>query len=294
MQKTTQYTETQGTNMENRHHKWTAALKLLAIIGLGLGIAGCDVSTQQSNSAGAIHAQSDQSVCQDFMRYVEANQASRYLCRDGYVVNYNDQTKQPNWVAYRLTARSVSHHTKREEQFEADQLIPKVWRAELSDYQNSGYDRGHLAEFAAMDFSERSAKQSFLLSNISPQRAGLNRHGWAQLEKYVRFWAKAKGELYVYTGVIYRNKTPRTFIGQGKVAVPDYFYKVIYAPKQKESIAFVMPNQKVEKKDVAKYRVAIKDIQMRTGVNFFIALPAKERQRLINHVSPMWRTSYQK
>lgn len=270
MQKTTQYTETQGTNMEHRHHKWTATLKLLAIIGLGLGIAGCDVSTQQSTSSGTIHAQSDQSVCQDFMRYVETNQASRYLCRDGYVVNYNDQTKQPHWVAYRLTARSVSHHTKREEQFEADRSIPKAYRAELSDYQNSGYDRGHLAEFAAMDFSERSGKQSFLLSNISPQRAGLNRHGWAQLEKYVRFWAKAKGELYVYTGVIYRNKNPRTFIGQGKVAVPDYFYKIIYAPKQKESIAFVMPNQKVEKKDVAKYRVAIKDIQMRTGVNFWL------------------------
>ena len=45
--------------------------------------------------------------------------------------------------------------------------------------------------------------------------------GWAQLEKYVRFWAKAKGELYVYTGVIYKNKTPRTFVGTGRVAVPD-------------------------------------------------------------------------
>ena len=62
--------------MQHRHHKWTAALKLLAIIGLGLGIAGCDISNQQSTLPDAIHAQSDQSVCQDFMRYVETNQAS--------------------------------------------------------------------------------------------------------------------------------------------------------------------------------------------------------------------------
>jgi len=283
--------------MLKQHKNLSTKFKLFATVCLGILLAGCDLSTQKTSSESsniAQQSQSDQAVCQDFMRYIETNQASRYLCRDGYVVNYNDQTKQPNWVAYRLTARSVANHTEREEQFEADSAIPKAYRAELSDYKKSGYDRGHLAEYASMDFSERSAKQSFLLSNISPQRAGLNRHGWAQLEKYVRFWAKAKGELYVYTGVIYKNKTPSTFIGTGKVAVPDYFYKVIYAPKQKESIAFVMPNKKVEKKDVAKYRASIKDIQSRTGVNFFTTLSATERNQLINKVSPMWRTTYQK
>lgn len=55
-----------------------------------------------------------------------------------------------------------------------------------------------------------------------------------------------------------------------------------------------MPNAKVDKKDVAKYRISIKDIQDRAGVNFFTALPAKERQALLNKVSPMWRTSYNK
>jgi len=275
-----------------KYKKIKTMLRLLAIACFGLLITSCDLLSKKPSSI--IQTQSDQTVCQDFMRYIETNQTSRYLCRDGYVVNYNDQTKQPNWVAYRLTAKSVSAKTKREEQFEADTSIPQAYRAELSDYKKSGYDRGHLAEYASMDFSDRSAKQSFLLSNMSPQKAGLNRHGWAQLEKYVRFWAKAKGELYVYTGVIYKNKTPRTFIGKGKVAVPDYFYKVIYAPKQKESIAFVMPNKKVEEKDVAKYRVSIKDIQSRTGVNFFTALSATERNQLINKVSPMWRTTYQK
>jgi len=284
--------------MHQLHHKLKIALACAATVCFGLSITSCDLSHNKPSATKTAISQtevaSNQAVCQDFMRYIEINQASRYLCRDGYVVNYNDKTKQPNWVAYRLTAKSVSHKTKREEQFEPDTSIPKAYRAELADYKNSGYDRGHLAEYASMDFSAKSAKQSFLLSNISPQRAGLNRHGWAQLEKYVRFWEKAKGELYVYTGVIYKNKMPRSFIGKGKVAVPDYFYKVIYAPKQKESIAFVMPNKKVEKQDVAKYRTSIKEIQARANVNFFNALPAKEKQALIDKVSPMWRTSYKK
>ena len=275
-------------------------LKILLIISCGLSLFGCELPkqiTETKPSAPVIIEQkvsSPEGVCQDFMRYAEINKAGRYLCRDGYVVSYNDKTKQPNWVAYRLTAKSVSAKTKREDQFEADASVPKAYRAELNDYRNSGYDRGHLAPYAAMDFSAKSAKQSFLLSNMSPQKPGLNRHGWAQLESYVRFWTRAKGELYVYTGVIYKNKTPRTFIGKGKVAVPDYFYKIIYAPKQKESIAFAMPNNKVEKKDVSKYRVSIKDIQERTGFNFFVKVPEKERSQLINKVSSMWPVTYRK
>ena len=282
--------------MLKRDNNRKTMLKMLSILLFGIVLVGCELpkhtqETQKTKSSAPLIVEqkisSPEGVCQDFMRYAEINKAGRYLCRDGYVVSYNDKTKQPNWVAYRLTAKSVAAKTKREEEFEADTAVPKVYRAELSDYKNSGYDRGHLAPDAAMDFSARSAKQSFLLSNMSPQKAGLNRHGWAQLERYVRFWTRAKGELYVYTGVIYKNKTPRTFIGKGKVAVPDYFYKIIYAPKQKESIAFVMPNSKVDKKDVANYRVSIKDIQERTGFNFFIHLPTKERSQLIEKVSPM-------
>ena len=286
--------------MLKRYKNLKSTLKILFILWVGIGLVGCELpkTTKDTKPSAPViigqKASSPEGVCQDFMRYAEINKVGRYLCRDGYVVSYNDKTKQPNWVAYRLTAKSVSVKTKREDQFEADASVPKAYRAELNDYRNSGYDRGHLAPYAAMDFSAKSAKQSFLLSNMSPQKAGLNRHGWAQLESYVRFWTRAKGELYVYTGVTYKNKTPRTFVGKGKVAVPDYFYKIIYAPKQKESIAFAMPNNKVDKKDVSKYRVSIKDIQDRTGFNFFTQLAEKERNQLINQVSPMWRTTYKK
>ena len=87
-------------------------------------------------------------------------------------------------MAYRLTGKAATQKLPRKDHFIVDTSIPKGYRAELSDYRGSGYDRGHLAPYAAMDFSRYSAGQSFLLSNMSPQLAGLNRHGWAQLEKY--------------------------------------------------------------------------------------------------------------
>jgi endonuclease G len=232
--------------------------------------------------------------CQGFAQYGLPDQQKKsdmYLCRDGYLVGYNFKTKEPNWVVYRLTEKSVSAHIKRQNNFAPDLTIPVPYRAELSDYKHSGYDRGHLAPYAAMDFSQESARQSFLLSNMAPQKAQLNRQGWARLESDVRCWAKSLKEVYVVTGVIFKNQTPCKFIGKNKVAVPDYFYKVIYAPKQHRAIAFVMPNAPVKKNQVSQYRDTIINIEQRTGMQFLSALSAHQRDLLIHSVSKMWSLS---
>ncbi|BCD92262.1 hypothetical protein fh0823_24010 [Francisella halioticida] len=226
------------------------------------------------------------SFCHDYGKYGYPGTSDYYLCRDGYAVAYNCTTKQPNYVVYELTSSSVSRRVKRHDDFEADTSIPSSCRSNLSDYKKSGYDRGHLAPYASMDFTKHSAEQSFLLSNMSPQKAGLNRQGWAKLESYVRYWSKMKGQLYVYTGPIFKGKTNKT-IGKDKVAVPVAFYKVLYAPKQNQTIAFVMPNKKVKKsyKAISDSRVSIAEVEKRTGLKFFSNLSKYQ----INKVSKMWK-----
>ncbi|GAB4224812.1 MAG: DNA/RNA non-specific endonuclease [Francisella sp.] len=217
-------------------------------------------------------------------------QANIYLCRDGYVVGYNYKTKEASWVAFRLTKAKVANHFKRENKFKEDYDIPFVYRATLNDYANSGYDRGHLASYASMDFSKKSAEQSFLLSNIAPQKAGLNQQGWERLETYERIWANMYDSIYVFTGPIYKKQKIHKTIGDNKIAVPDYFFKIIYIPSKNKAIAFVMPNKQVNKNKVANYRVSIKDIEQRTGLHFLTNIP--NRDDIIDNVSPMWRTSY--
>jgi endonuclease G, mitochondrial len=227
--------------------------------------------------------------CHDFGKYGYNGDSDYYLCRQGYVVAYNCKTKQANYVISLLTGSSVSYHRKRKDKFMPDKSLPKRCRSELSDYRKSGYDRGHLAPYASMDFSRISAKQSFLLSNMSPQKAGLNRKGWAKLEGYVRFWAKSKGKVFVYTGVIFKKNNKKT-IGKNKVAVPNAFYKIIYAPNTNEAIAFLMPNKNIPntKSAVIQSRVSINKIESLTGLKFFNNLSAKQK----NKVSKMWRTRY--
>ncbi|QIV95919.1 endonuclease G [Allofrancisella inopinata] len=217
-------------------------------------------------------------------------QSNLYLCRDGYVVGYNYQTKQASWVAFKLTKAKIANKQKRDDAFREDTDVPFVYRAQLSDYKKSGYDRGHLASYASTDFSEKSAEQSFLLSNISPQKAGLNRQGWGALETDERIWANMYNSIYVYAGPIYKKQKIHKTIGDNKIAVPDYFFKIIYVPSKNKAIAFVMPNSRVEKRKVADYRTSITDIEDRTGLHFLINIP--EREAVVGKVSPMWHTTY--
>ncbi len=213
-----------------------------------------------------------------------------YLCRDGYVVGYNYQTKQPAWVAFRLTKSKVANRYDRNDSFREDTDIPYVYRATLSDYKKSGYDRGHLASYASMDFSKKSAYESFLMSNMSPQKPALNRQGWERLETYERVWANMYDSVYIYTGPIYKKKKVYKTIGSNGVAVPDYYYKIIYVPSEDKAIAFVMPNSKVNKGDVSKYRESINHIEERTGLHFLSNI--NDRGTVVDKVPNMWRTAY--
>lgn len=50
-----------------------------------------------------------------------------------------------------------------------DDCIPPLFRAKLSDYRDSGYDRGHLTPAADHKKRQESMDETFFLSNISPQ-----------------------------------------------------------------------------------------------------------------------------
>jgi endonuclease G len=71
--------------------------------------------------------------------------------------------------------------------------------ARLADYEYSGYDRGHLCRAEYCKSDEKAYRQSFLLSNMSPQiGVGFNRAGgaWYNLEKLEVNLATNYGKLY--------------------------------------------------------------------------------------------------
>lgn len=73
----------------------------------------------------------------------------------------------------------------RHDHFLEDPSEPPIFRARLSDYRGSGYDRGHMAAAADMKHSQQAMDSTFLLSNMCPQvGAGFNRDYWARFEQF--------------------------------------------------------------------------------------------------------------
>ena len=74
----------------------------------------------------------------------------------------------------------VDHNAdaERADNFRPDYRLPESFRADLEDYHRSGYDRGHLAASANHRDNDLQNSETFLLSNMSPQHADLNRRIW--------------------------------------------------------------------------------------------------------------------
>ncbi len=215
--------------------------------------------------------------------------SDQFLCRDGYAVGYNYDTKNADWVAYHVTAESVNITNKRSNSFKEDTEMPDYARSTLADYKGSGYDRGHLAPSATMDFTRESMKQSFLMSNMSPQLPGFNRVGWRVLEEHVRDLANEYNELYVVTGPIYQGNEGT--IGNG-VVIPSAFYKVILDPSFDEAIAFIVPHRDVSSSELANFITTIDEVERQTGLDFFAQTPDSIEDNMESvKWEEMWPTS---
>ncbi|MDR0931881.1 MAG: DNA/RNA non-specific endonuclease [Victivallales bacterium] len=205
--------------------------------------------------------------------------------RHGYALGYSERYEQPLWVTYRITAEEVRNKSeKRTDDFRVDPYI-STGSAQQEDYRKSGFDRGHLAPAADLAWSPRSMSESFYFSNMSPQTPDFNRGIWRELESKVRDWALAKGELQVVTGPIFVG-TPQ-FIGQNRVAVPQAYYKVLYAPKTKEPamIGFILPNRDAGDRDLSSFAVSVNRISAATGLYFFSVMDQNLRLKLVNKLN---------
>lgn len=189
----------------------------------------------------------------------------------GYSLSYNVSHKQANWVAYELTKNETQAVVKRSNKFITDPLIVGG-TATNSDYKGSGYDKGHLAPAADMTWSEVTMKESFYFSNISPQIPALNRGIWNNLEELVRTWAKNYEAVYIVTGPVLRDSLKT--IGNNRIAVPEYFYKVIldYTQPEYKAIGFIIPNAETTE-PLQRFAVTVDSVEKVTGINFFPALP---------------------
>jgi endonuclease G len=197
----------------------------------------------------------------------------KLLSNAGYMVGYDETRRNPAWVAYHLEFGDGEATSERPETFIVDRRTRE--RVDHYDYSNSGYDRGHMAPNYVIDavFGESAQKETFLMSNIVPQRPELNQGPWKEFEQVVaNRYLKDYQELWVITGPIYRE--PVQYLSSG-VAIPAAFFKIVVdvvEPAGVRALALVLDQDVSESGKMSQYLVTIDEVEAATGFDFLSLL----------------------
>jgi len=210
------------------------------------------------------------------------------LCHDGYAVGYSYQHKIPMWCAYWIERETVDVNVERQDRFVEHPQIPAQYSSTRQDYSKSGFDRGHCAPSASIDYSAEANQETFFYTNMFPQKPGLNRDmfghkgAWGYLENEIRSWARNRDQVYVISGAYVGPNAPK--IGNG-VSVPTHFFKVVVSPIGPEVIAFWIPHKEDAKYEVASYLTSVDDIERKTGLDLMSLLEDSQEDQLESQIS---------
>ncbi len=200
------------------------------------------------------------------------------LEKTGFALSFNRAHKQADWVFYSLGPSQLVDCEERPGNFRADPELPRGVGPTLADYKGSGLDRGHLSPAGDNKWSLEAIRDSFLLSNVSPQPANFNRGIWDNLESLVRAWGQASGGLWVTTGPVLERGLDT--IGDGEISVPREFYKVLLTKKKRSpaAIAFRLPVD--ADGELSDYAVSVRNVEEATGLDFLQGLDGVEGREL--------------
>lgn len=209
------------------------------------------------------------------------NVPEQVLRRKAYVLSFNTETLLPNWVAWKLTSEETDGPWKRKSaKFHEDFDIDPKYQVFPSDYNRSGYDRGHMCPAGDNKWDKEAMRECFLMTNICPQLHSLNSGDWNSLEIQCRDWARQYGEIYIVCGPIFSKKSNKKIGRPRRVTVPVGFFKVILCMKgSPKAIGFVfknMPGHHARN----EYVNTVDDVERIVNMDFFPALPDRIENRV--------------
>lgn len=210
--------------------------------------------------------------------YLPNSTTGQIIQHQYYTISYAEEHEQAEWVSYILYGDSLKKPwQQRRDRFAPDPLV-KTGSAKDSDYRNSGYDRGHLVPAADMAFNPVAMKETFYLSNVSPQSRNFNQGIWRELEELTRDWAKKYDKLYVVTGPVL-NEPVKGVVGANEVSIPASYFKVLLdlSTPELKGIGFLIPNE-VSYDPLFKYATSIDVVEEATGLDFFSNLMSPEQE----------------
>ena len=179
-----------------------------------------------------------------------------------------------------------------------------MFQATLSAFRGSGFDRGHLISSADHLENALINSETFLLSNMSPQKPGFNRGVWKNLESAVRRLSQKKitvdgrevwkyAEVYAICGPVFDIDKKIKVIGDTgeiSIVIPHSFFKSVLAEQRNgrlEVSSFLFPNEKTDKpvKDFLTHTV---EVEQRSGLTLWDRLQGSKIEKMKAKKGRMW------
>ncbi len=218
-----------------------------------------------------------------------------------FTVGYSWYFRQPKWVLEIINRNdnisAILKKVKRLNNFRADVRIPKRFRASLDAYSKSGYDRGHLVSSANQINEAIQNSETFLLSNMSPQKGELNRFMWKDLESKIRELNDRDDilETYVLTAPVFYFKQAIETIGKEDnlgitVPIPHAFVKSVLAENRKGKLSlwtFKMDNKKLTG-SIDNYLIKTYDAEQLVGGRFWDRISGNDLHSQKSKLNKMW------
>ena len=249
---------------------------IIAIL-IVLGIYGYEYILSEEESAKVIF-QGETVKMETNEYFLPTSTTGQIIHHEGYSLSYSEAHEQAEWVAYELKKSHLSNTNFKRPYFEIDQTV-ETGAAHWKNYKKSGYDRGHLCPAGDRKYSQERHDETFLTSNISPQKHDFNAGIWNTLEQKVRYWASKYDGVFVVSGGVL--KPGLKSIGEEEVSVPEQFYKVLIDNNSGETkmIAFLMSHQD-SNRPLYEFVVSVDEVEALTGIDFFPELEDDIENRL--------------
>ncbi len=182
----------------------------------------------------------------------DTNESEILISRDQYLISYNKNRRAPNYVAWKIE-RSQLGNAGRSDNFQQDPDLENYLNhtsqdlhgVDATDYKNSCFDRGHQVPSGDRTDTKANNEPTFVMSNMIPQTAYLNRVIWEHLESYTRDLVTGQGKkIYVFAGPIY--DLDFGAIGPNRdIPVPSKDFKIILILEANQTPRDIGPNTPV-------------------------------------------------
>ena len=166
------------------------------------------------------------------------------LVHPQFAAGYSRYLNAANWVSWRTRPQDFGPAPRYEGPFYPDEMLPaEWWRPDTDNYFGPGYDRGHMLRSEERTDTVAHNIETFVMTNVLPQTADLNRGVWFDYEQHVQWRVQSKNEdAYVIAGGVWpaacATHAPRV-AGDGcpdfgrstdparRIAVPNAYWKIV-------------------------------------------------------------------